>query len=39
MRRYAIRTNAEKVAIEWLGRADDLAIAGAALSAKGIGSP
>ena len=38
MRRHAIRTNAEKVTIEWMGRADDLAIAGAASSAQGMGS-
>ena len=34
MRRHAMQTNAAKVTIEWLGRADDLAIAGAALSAR-----
>lgn len=35
LRRYGIRPNATRVALEWLGRADDLAIAGAALSARG----
>lgn len=35
LRRYGIRPNAERVRLQWLGRADDLAIAGAAAAARG----